>query len=76
MKSRIITKNKDIYNTLKSLQFKSEVSITSDKLFNFKKIINTINKKKTQITVETSGNIRILKKINPSSKLDFDIYLR
>ena len=76
MRQRITTKNKEIYNTLKSLQFKSEVTITSDKLFNFKKIINNINKKSKQITVEKLGNKRILKKISPHSKLNFDIYLR
>ena len=75
MKPRIITKNRDIYNILKSLKFQNEVTIDK-KCMNFKKIVNSINRKEKQVLLESKDNKHILKKISPKKPLNFEIYLR
>jgi len=75
-KARIITKNKDIYYTLKYLNLKPKVNLVNLKPTQLTRIIKNINKKEKKLCIEKEGKNTFLKKINPSSKLNIDVYLR
>jgi len=70
---KILTKNKEIYNKFNSLNFMSEIVLTTASDAQVSKILSNINKNQMVLTKEKIGQYILIKKIGP---LDFSIYLQ
>jgi hypothetical protein len=70
---RVLTKNAEIYKKLTSLNFMSEVVLTTVTDAQINKILNNINRDHQVISKEKIGNYVLLRKVGP---LDFSVYFQ
>ncbi len=70
-KKIVLTKNKEIFNKLKQLNFIDEIILRNANNHQISKILNNVNRKNKILKKENIGDYIIIKKISP---LNFNVY--